>query len=148
MSPLGTAHRSTAVKQHNQHKIMNKGPFQDQPLKRVGNILQICQLNIEGISRDKSEYLTRILKDNAIDILVLQETHTLNDEDLLRRGKIAGFSVIAALHHRAYGLATYVKNGTEDVSVIECSDQNDVYTITIKIGNTYVVNVYKPPLIT
>ena len=125
MSPLGTAHRSTAVKQHNQHKIMNKGPFQDQPLKRVGNILQICQLNIEGISRDKSEYLTRILKDNAIDILVLQETHTLNDEDLLRRGKIAGFSVIAALHHRAYGLATYVKNGTEDVSVIECSDHHD-----------------------
>uniref|UniRef100_H3BFN7 Endonuclease/exonuclease/phosphatase domain-containing protein n=1 Tax=Latimeria chalumnae TaxID=7897 RepID=H3BFN7_LATCH len=41
----------------------------------VGPTIQICQLNIEGISRSKCEYLERLLKKHNVDVLVLEETH-------------------------------------------------------------------------
>ncbi|KAG8227887.1 hypothetical protein J437_LFUL007198 [Ladona fulva] len=83
--------------------------YEEQYYRRVGSILQICQLNVEGISKEKAEYLGGLLDKQMIDVLVLQETHGLNDADLLKRINIPGFSIAAAIHHRSYGIATYIR---------------------------------------
>lgn len=145
MPSLGTAPRSTAVVQHSKTRTMFKGPSQDHLNRRVGNILQICQLNIEGISREKSEYLTHVLDEQKIDVLALQETHTVDDEDLLKRGRIPGFSIIAALHHRSYGIATYVRSGIQNVAIINCLEVQSTFSIVIKVADVTIANIYKPP---
>jgi hypothetical protein len=51
--------------------------------------LKICQLNIEGISRSKSEYLARLTRDeDVIDVIAIQETHTSFDVDLYQRDEM------------------------------------------------------------
>lgn len=45
-------------------KIQPKnGPFQGHRARKLGSILRICQINIEGISRSKNDYISRILKE-------------------------------------------------------------------------------------
>ena len=48
----------------------------------VGPVLKICQLNVEGLSKSKSEYLSRLCIEEEIDVLLLQETHTIDDFQL------------------------------------------------------------------
>lgn len=57
--------------------------------------LLILQHNIEAISCNKAKYLSRLLHDNKINVLLLQETHA-EKEDLLNRDSIAGFRLT---HH-------------------------------------------------
>jgi len=66
----------------------------------VGEDLRICHFNIEGISKAKCEVLTKIMNKERIDVIALQETHTKDDNDLQKRGYIAGYIVIGAIHHK------------------------------------------------
>jgi hypothetical protein len=50
--------------------------------------LKICHINIAGISISKSEYLTRLMHDEDIDIVTAQETNAGSEENLRRRGTI------------------------------------------------------------
>lgn len=53
---------------------------------------KMCQLNTEGISRDKCVVLAKIMnKVNKLDIIILQEKHTIYDVNLNKRGYIAGY---------------------------------------------------------
>lgn len=76
--------------------------------RKIGKQWRLLQLNIEGISRAKCEVLTRLLTEQEVDVLLLQETHTVSPEDLARRGKIYGYSVVAAENSAIHGVATYV----------------------------------------
>jgi exonuclease III len=76
----------------------------------VGSQLRILQLNIEGISRSKCDYLSRLLVENNITVLVLQETHAENASDLSSRGHIERFTLASATFHKKYESATYVRN--------------------------------------
>lgn len=66
--------------------------------KNVGEIPQICQLNVEEISMVKSWYLMKIFKENKIDLVLLQEIHQENEDQtglrmltILRTVKISIF---------------------------------------------------------
>lgn len=58
------------------------GSFQSQLIRDLGPQFRILQLNIEGISRDKSEYLAKVVQGNNISIILLQETHTADANQL------------------------------------------------------------------
>lgn len=73
-------------------------------------------------------------------MILLQETHTKSDSDILSRGSIEGYSLVAALHSPVYGIATYVQNNIE-----EFDKYGHVFLIAINISGTTIINIYKPP---
>lgn len=81
--------------------------------KSIGSSILVCQLNIEGISRAKSDYLSRLLT---------EETHTPTNEALSTRGYIHGFQILEAINHTKHGIATYIKSEIQDADVIHSCD--------------------------
>ena len=67
--------------QHKSTLIMpNKnGPFKDYLTLNFGTYLRICHLNIEGISKAKSEIVSKIIIINKVGVITLQEIHTTAD---------------------------------------------------------------------
>lgn len=53
--------------------------------------------------------------------------------------------MVVTEHSSAHGIAMYVKQGTSDVSVIESSTNNNIYTSVMRAGPLSITNVYKPP---
>lgn len=114
-------------------------------VRSLGPTSRICQINVEGMSRSKGEYISKFAAEYNIDIILAQETHTAKAEELRDRGKITGFEMIVAEYSRAHGIATYVKQGMSDVSVLESSTNNNIYGSAIRAGPFSVTNVYKAP---
>lgn len=54
-------------------------PIHGSQTQNVGHQLHSFQLNIEGISNDKSDYPIRLLHLHKIDILKLQEMYAVNE---------------------------------------------------------------------
>jgi len=101
-------------------------------------------LNFEGFSKSKAEVLERIATEEKIDVLVVQETHTADQEQLSNRGHITGFTIAGATFHSKYGTATYIKSDIK-LNHIRTSKENSIYTIETQVGNLHVTNIYKPP---
>ncbi|KAJ2950833.1 hypothetical protein O0L34_g9105 [Tuta absoluta] len=120
---------------------------QSSKTKDIGPSVRVLQLNIEGISRTKSECLSRLLHDQEIDIVLLQETHTADITHLTRRGNIPGFELITATYHAKYGTAIFARSPicheikVQPVSI--CTDNIEITTITL--GEITISNIYKPP---
>lgn len=114
-------------------------------VRNVGATSRICQINVEGMSRSKSEFLSKFLAEMNLDVLLIQETHASSMENLNARGKIVGYDVIAAEHSSAHGIAIYVKQGISNVSVVESTTSSNIYTSVIRIGSLSITNVYKSP---
>jgi hypothetical protein len=87
--------------------------------RNIGPIIKICQLNIEGISKDKCDYLAKLAKKMEIDVIVLQETHTGTEEQLHSRGLISGYILVDHLCSSIYGLATYVRENLSNYEKVE-----------------------------
>jgi len=102
------------------------------------------QINIEGISRAKFEILEMLLLEQNIDILQIQETHTSNEEQLLKRGLINGYTVAGANYHSKYGTATYVRDNL-NWKFIQSTEDNNVFIVQIEIKNLSITNIDKPP---
>lgn len=47
-----------------------------------------------------------------------RNSHTKLDEDILSRGAIEGFNLIAALHSSGYGIAVYLLDSIDDYDVV------------------------------
>jgi len=112
---------------------------------RVGAVLRICHFNIEGISNAKSELLGSICRQKAIDVIAIQETHTVDNADLCKRGYIAGYVLIGAIHHKQYGVATYVRDNIDSVRMIISECSRNIEVLAIEICGITVINIYKPP---
>lgn len=113
---------------------------------QVGPQLKLLQLNVDKISKAKSDLLSKIAYDeNNIDILLLQETACRDENDLSYRGDIQGFNVAAAVHSSAYGIATYVKNTITDYNVIFQEVQNNTFLAVITTQGLFIIKIYKPP---
>lgn len=121
------------------------GASQRHRTRALGPILRVCQLNIEGISKSKSECLSKLLSDENIDIVAIQETHAKDSDQLKTRGTLNGFTLIGATYHQCYGTATYVRNKLADTQLMSISNEEDTASITIKVGGSTVTNIYKPP---
>lgn len=125
---------------------LSKGPSKGQTTTRnLGPVLRVCQLNIEGISRAKSEALSKLLLSHEVDLAVIQEIHTTDEQQLQARGKIPGYDLLGATYHHAYGNATYVRNTVDNASLLSSSTEEDIHSVVVKIGDTEVSNIYKPP---
>lgn len=115
--------------------------------KNLGKIIRICQLNAEGLSRAKSEYISKFLLEENIDMALIQETHIENDNQQHYRGKIHGYDLLGATYHRSYGVATYVRSNIENTQLVQSTTDDDIHQVTTKIADITVVNIYKPPQI-
>ena len=89
------------------------------------------------------EVLTKIMNKERIDVIALQETHAKDDNDFQKRGCIAGYLVIGAIHHKQYGIATYVKENIDDTMVVHKANSGNTQVLSMKIGSITVTNVYK-----
>ncbi|CAK1594808.1 unnamed protein product [Parnassius mnemosyne] len=110
----------------------------------IGPITRICQVNIERISQAKCEVVIKILLENDINVLLLQETHAREEQDPHKRGAIPGYNLAHAINHAQYRIATYVKDGIKHVAAETCLGDPDVFASAIMINNLTIVNVYKP----
>lgn len=57
---------------------------------KIGPSVRFSQINKEGISYAKSQYSSKLLKNNDIDEVAIQGTYCELEEGLLKRGKIIG----------------------------------------------------------
>src|SRR3978361_2313363 len=113
--------------------------------KNIGNSLIVLQLNVEGISKDKSDYLAKLCFEKKVDVVILQETHTSDDGKLLSRGNINGYILAKSLNSAVYGCATYIREGITDFKEICCSVIFDIFVIVIEVLGMKICNIYKPP---
>lgn len=113
--------------------------------RQIGNAVRILQLNVEGLSKSKSDQLSRILVENNIDVAVIQETHVPTEEGIRSRGTLSGYCLIGATYHRTYGTATYIRSSITNANLIKESSTDNIFIVTINIAGLFIVNVYKPP---
>src|SRR3978361_463767 len=116
--------------------------------KTLGPRFTALQLNIERIFKDKSEFLSKLCHENSVDIILLQETHTATDEQLLARGVIPGYTLLDSLNSAIHGSATYIKSDITNFERICKGVIEDVSIIVTKVGELTISNIYKPPNIT
>lgn len=58
----------------------------NQAFRILGPAVRIYQLNIENITNSKSDYLARLMADEKIEIILVQETRILTLEFLVCKG--------------------------------------------------------------
>ena len=87
---------------------------QQQQFRLIRSSIQLLQINIEGISKPKSQYLSKICMENKIDIIIIQETYTADENQIMLRGRIPGYDLLGGTYNKAYGVATYVRNTVEN----------------------------------
>lgn len=112
---------------------------------RIGKGLRIFQLNVEGISRDKCEVISRLALGNEVDVILLQEMHVKSEADILKRGVIQALELAGFIPSPVYGIATYVNSDFLDYDIMYSDSSNDIYVMILLIGGMNVMNVYKPP---
>ena len=92
----------------------------------------------------KCEYLSKLLHDNEVDILFLQETHVVENSPPSRY-TITNYSLVDAIYHEKYGTMVYSKY-PQSTSVVESIiTEHNIHRTTIHYGGTTLINVYKPP---
>lgn len=120
-------------------------PSQGSWTRNVGPQLRILQLKSEGINRGKSEYLSNVLHEYAIEIVLLEETHAVTKAQLQIRGHTLEYNIILAMYDRRYGFSTYIKDSINNWKIIETSNLNEIPMITYEVAGVSVQNLYKPP---
>jgi len=78
--------------------------------KESQRTIRVAHLNVEGLTRAKSDIISRIFKDT--DVLALQEPHIPENET--RRLKIPGFNMIDYKGHAKHGFATYINQNYKE----------------------------------
>ena len=107
--------------------------------------LKICCINVEGISKSKSEFLSKFAFDQDVKLLMLQKTHTKTDFDLEKRGLIENFDLISSVNSPVHGIAVYLRSDVADYEILLYNTINVVYIIAVKINMMTYINIYKPP---
>jgi exonuclease III len=77
--------------------------------------------------------------------LRIKKTHSVDDEDIGKRGFIQGYPLLRVIHHKQYGVATYIKEDIDTRRIIFEDNQDDIHVLAAIIGTVTVVNIYKPP---
>ena len=110
-------------------------PGESTTSNKSAKTMRIIQINVEGLSHEKCQYLARLLRENDIDVAVLQETHV----------KEASSPHTDATYHPKYGTATYVREDLNARSVVVDPHQSISYVTAIEVSGITVVYIYKPP---
>lgn len=128
MPSISNHHQQTAVM-----PTVN-GPFKDHlMLKMLMKILGSATSTLkEFLKRSVKFYQDHEKGNNRCNCLA---THTKDDNDLQKRGFIAGYIVIGAIHHKQYGIATYVKENIDDTMVVHKVNSGNTQVLSTKIGS-------------
>lgn len=122
----------------------NNSSFHGSSIRDIGPQLIILQLNVVGLSRNKSSYLAWLLLEFKVDIvlLVLQEIHIPDKEQLHYREIIDGYKLSSAIYHKHYGIITLY----EIISLTQVTYTQGWMSsvITIYMDGINVLNIYKP----
>ena len=110
----------------------------------LGTKLKIMSLNVEGISMQKCDYLSRLLRKHNIDILLLQETH-LEQTSAPSRSHIAGYTEVNKECHPKYGISTYARRPDLVITCGGKTEDNGIQRSTVKTEGIEITNIYKPP---
>ncbi|KAJ8868681.1 hypothetical protein PR048_030220 [Dryococelus australis] len=108
-----------------------------------GPSIRVCVVNVEGISLAKADYLNKLCTELKIDILMVQETHASSSQELNSIGKVSGSSIIGAEFHPKHGTAVFCRSSFPTFRLVESTTINDI-SITVKVNDLSLVNVYKP----
>lgn len=100
--------------------------------------LTVLQHNVEDLSNDKCDYLAHSSKDEAVDVLSLQETHVSLDR--VQTYLITGFVLICQHVHPKFQLAIYLTSSSPPLHIVTY-----VATIGVSINGLSVYNKYKTP---
>ena len=119
-------------------------PGESTTSNKSAKTLRIIQIHVEGLSHEKFQYLARLLRENDIDVAVLQETH-VQEASSPQRYTIHGYDMTDATYHPKCGTATYVREDLNARSVFVDSHQSNAYVTAIEVSGITVVNIYKPP---
>ena len=79
----------------------------------------ILQINIEGWTSSKKEVLQTIATDKNVMVVLVQETHQNNPQNL----KLCGFVLANHIPHAHHGIVTFVRNSISFTNT-GCSAQN------------------------
>lgn len=63
------------------------------------DFIRICHLNIQAISRPKYKILTQLLKENNIDLVLIQESHLYDEKQAHSRAYISGYEIIGIRYY-------------------------------------------------
>lgn len=127
------------------HETTDTSSFQSQSAKPLGTVLRVLQINIEGISRSKSDFLSKLALENDVDVICIQETHASDQSQLRSRGNIPGYKLLGATYHQSYGTATFVQNSITSCYLMSVNSDANIFNITTKVNDVSVINIYKPP---
>lgn len=119
--------------------------FDENHFRPLGPSVRVCVINVEGISRAKSDYLSQLANEMKVDLVMIQETHTGSMEALGSRGRIPGYVLIGAELHEKYGTAVYRKSTSQGARLLESCSVDNISLTAVKVNDLTLVNVYKPP---
>lgn len=77
-------------------------------------------------------------------MVLLEETHASNEEQLRTIGNISGFLLADATYDRRYGSVTYVRESIVDWQPVNTLVTHDISIITTKVAGINIQNIYKP----
>jgi len=108
------------------------------------NNLIIIQINVEGLTRPKCEYLQKLAVDQRATVLSLQETH-IPTNGTINNYQIPGFKLACYYNHNKYGLSIYIKSEITKYNLTSGTISAHIATIGVIIDGLYIYNTYKPP---
>ncbi len=98
-------------------------------------------LNVEGFTAAKKQVVEQLARNNNAIAILLQETHCANPDSLA----IAGYELCAHTTSKHHVLATFVTHDATWSTVARSHFNSEIEWLAIRIDDTTIVNVYKPP---
>lgn len=81
------------------------------------------------------------MNSNNMDVIVLQKTRTSDEVDLQKRGYKAGYTLIGAIHHKQYRIATYAKEDIDKKSVVYKNNSKNLEILATARDNITIISV-------
>lgn len=108
--------------------------------------LTVLQINVEGLTKAKCEYLQKLAEEYGASILSLQETHVAPNTNI-SKFIISGFNLASQHQHNKYGLSIYIKSNILQFCAAPPIIIEDTVTIAVNINGFNIYNTYKPPYV-
>ena len=107
-------------------------------------VLKVLQLNIVGRSASKICMINQLVTKHKVLMVLLQETHCTNADQLV----LPNFTLAGSVSSRKHGLATFVHEKLSWTLADQSPDGLETEWLCVDIDDTKIINVYKPHLAT
>lgn len=94
--------------------------------RKFWHFIRIYNINIQNIGYVKNHYQSKLLLNNEVDLIAMEDAHTEKNKQLCRKGGIPGCELLGAANNRTYGDAIYVRSAIENASHITATGRYNV----------------------